>query len=166
MSSFDPVAALHALADHGVRFVLIGGLAGRAWGSPLITTDTDVIYDRSVANIERLATALQDLGARLRGADDDAPFLLDARTIEAGSSFTFNTSAGPLDVLGQASGVDDFERLYASGDDIDIAGVMIRVASLGDLITMKRAAGRLKDRLAVEELGALEEERAKWRDVE
>lgn len=40
----------------------------------------------------------------------------------------------------------------------DILGVRVQVASLDDLIAMKRAAGRPKDRVELEILGALREE--------
>lgn len=39
-----------------------------------------------------------------------------------------------------------------------VVGVPLRVAALDDLIAMKRAAGRPKDRIELEILGALREE--------
>lgn len=165
MSEFDPVAAVHLLVKHGVRFVVIGGVAANVWGSPSITNDTDIVYDRTDRNMRRLVDALRASGARLRGVDEDVPSLLDKETIERGMNFTFSTEVGALDVLGRAAGAEDFERLYAAGRDVDVEGVIVRVADLTDLIAMKRAAGRAKDRAEVEILAALEEERAKRRDA-
>ena len=96
---FDPIGALQTLQRHDVRFVIIGGVAGRLWGSPTMTNDVDICYDRDPANLERLAAALRELHARLRGVDDDVPFLLDAVTLANGENFTFTTDVGPLDVL-------------------------------------------------------------------
>src|SRR5258708_38405118 len=107
--AYDPFAALRMLQRHGVRFIVIGGVAGRLWGSPTMTNDIDICYARDRANLERLAAALRDLGARVRDADDDAPFLLDAATLAGGQNFTFTSVAGSLDILGLPAGVPGFE---------------------------------------------------------
>ena len=44
---------------------------------------------------------------------------------------------------------------------MDLVGTRVPVASLDDLIRMKRAAGRIKDRIEVENLSALREVRDK-----
>ena len=103
--AYDPLAALGVLNRFGVRFVVIGGVAGRLWGSPTLTNDVDICYERSQDNLERLAAALVDLDARLRGVDENVPFLLDAETLKRGQNFTFTTSLGPLDVLGLPAGI-------------------------------------------------------------
>jgi hypothetical protein len=155
---FDPLAGLRALVEHGVRFVLIGGYAAALRGSPMMTGDVDICYARDRENLERLAPALQSLHARLRGAPADAPFRLDARTLAGGDHFTFATDAGPIDCLGTAAGTDGFADLDASAIDEDLDGLVVRVASLDDLIRMKRAVDRPQDRIAVEWLSALRDE--------
>jgi hypothetical protein len=157
---FDPLLALRTLVDHGVRFVLIGGYAGALRGSPVITGDVDVCYSRDDENLGRLAEALRSLDARLRGAPPDVPFLLDARTLRAGDHFTFSTSAGALDILGTPSGTKGFRDLDANATDEVVDGLTIRVASIEDLIRMKRAAGRAKDRIELEWLSAVRDETA------
>jgi hypothetical protein len=155
---FDPLGALRVLSAHGVRFVLIGGFAAALRGSPMITGDLDVCYARDDANLRALAAALQELGATLRGPSPDVPFLLDAATLKAGDHFTFSTTAGPLDVLGIPAGTDGFPDLEASASDEDLDGLVVRVASIDDLIRMKRAAGRPQDLIAVEWLSAVRDE--------
>lgn len=155
---FDPLRALRTLAEHGVRFVLIGGYAAALRGSPMITGDLDVCYARDEENLRALAEALRDLGATLRGAPEDVPFLLDAATLKAGDRFTFSTEAGPLDCLGTPSGTSGFADLDASATEEDLDGLVVRVASLEDLIRMKRAAGRPQDLIAVEWLSAIRDE--------
>jgi hypothetical protein len=155
---FDPIAGLRAMIARGVRFVVIDGFAATLRGSPMITGDVDVCYARDPENLDRLAAALQDLGARLRGAPADVPFQVDARSLGAGDHFTFATDAGSLDCLGTPAGTDGFPDLDASATDVDLDGVIVRVASLDDLIRMKRAAGRPQDRIAVEWLSALRDE--------
>jgi len=155
---FDPLGALRTLVEHGVRFVLIGGFAAALRGSPVITGDLDICHARDEENLRALAEALRRLGARLRGVEEDVPFRLDAETLGAGDHFTFSTSAGPLDCLGTPSGTDGFADLDASATDEDLDGLVLRVASLDDLIRMKRAAGRPQDLIALEWLSALRDE--------
>lgn len=157
-AAFDPLRALRTLADHGVRYVMIGGFGGRLHGSPTVTNDLDICYARDRSNLVSLAEALVELGARLRGAPPDAPFILDAKTLEMGDHFTFVTYAGNLDILGTPSGVKGFDELDRGAVEMDLDGLRVRVASIDDLIRMKLAAGRPKDLIEAEVLGALREE--------
>jgi hypothetical protein len=156
--SFDPLAVLRTLLWHEVRFVLIGGYAAAIRGSPVITGDVDICYARDDDNLDRLAAALSGLGATLRGAPSDVPFRPDARTLKTGDHFTFSTKAGPLDCIGAPAGTDGFADLDASATDEDLDGLVVPVASIDDLIRMKRAAGRPQDLIAVEWLAALRDE--------
>ena len=90
---FDPVPLLGALATANVDFVVIGGVAGGSYGSTYGTFDVDVAYSRDRENLARLASVLQELGATLRGAPDELPFQLDAKTLENGANFTFATDS-------------------------------------------------------------------------
>lgn len=155
---FDPLALLTLLDDYDVEFVVIGGVAASALGSPLVTSDLDICYARHEENLRRLANALQEVHARLRGAPDDVPFQLDAETIYRGDHFTFQTDIGPLDILGTPAGTTGFEELSANAILIDLDGLRIPISSLEDLVRMKEAAGRPKDRIALENLGALRDE--------
>ena len=129
---YDPLGALRTLDEHGVRYVVIGGVAGRLWGSPTLTNDTDICCAWDPENLARLASALHQLHARLRGVDDDVPFLLDAETLARGRNFTFSTATGALDVMGAPAGVDGFEELAANavafdlGDELVVLGVFAR----------------------------------------
>jgi hypothetical protein len=152
---FDPLRCLRTLDAFGVEFVLIGGFAGSLFGSELITGDVDICYSRSPENLDRLADALTDLEAELRGVEERVPFRLEAGALAAGDSFTFTTRCGPLDILGVPAGSDGFEDLRSTATTMDLGGFRVAVADLEDLIRMKRAAGRPKDLAAVEHLAAL-----------
>jgi hypothetical protein len=158
LAPFDPLRALRVLLDRGVRFVVIGGFGGRLYGSPSVTNDVDVCYARDRDNLEAMASALVDLKARLRGAPEDVPFLVDADTLARGDHFTFSTDAGSLDVMGTPAGVKGFDELDRTATEMDLDGVRVRVASLDDLIRMKLAARRPKDLIEAEVLGALRDE--------
>lgn len=152
----DPLAALRALDAHGVRFLLIGGQAARARGAPSLTKDVDVCHDRAPDNLERLAAALNGMRARLRGVGEDVPLVLDARTLRDGDSF--ETDYGALNILATPSGTSGYDDLVTGAEPMDLGGFVVNVVALDDLIRMKRAAGRPKDRIEVEVLLALRDE--------
>ena len=156
--SFDPLGLVAALARHEVRYVLIGGLAAVSLGSPVVTGDLDLCYDRRSDNLERLAAALRELHASLRGAPDGLPFLVDARTLEAGDAFTFRTDLGALDVIGTPAGTRGYDDLVQRAVVVELGSHAVAVASVDDLITMKEHAGRERDRAALPHLHALKDE--------
>lgn len=149
---------LGTLVRYGVDFVVIGGMAGISHGSNYPSFDLDVIYAHDRANIARLVSALEEIGVQLRGAPEDVPFLLDARTIENGANFTFITPYGDLDVLADAAGMPAYDELKSASVEREIAGQSVRVAALAHLIAMKRAANRPKDQVMVEEYIVLADE--------
>jgi len=155
---FDPIRALQTLNRYEVRYVLIGGFAGKLLGSTILTVDIDICYARDRRNLERLAAALQELHAYLRGTPEGLPFRLDAETIQRGDSFTFVTDAGDLDILGTPSGTTGYEELSRNATTLDLGEVIVQVAALEDLMAMKRASGRPRDRIHLEVLAALRDE--------
>ncbi|HEX2393612.1 MAG TPA: helix-turn-helix domain-containing protein [Solirubrobacterales bacterium] len=140
---------LGALVRHGVDFVVVGGVAGWVHGSAYPTYDLDVAYARDRGNLQRLAAALVELKARWRGGPPDLPIELDAAMLYNGANFTFTTPFGHFDVLGELSGVRDYDDLRREARIESYDGLEIRVASIDHLIAMKRAANRVKDRLMV-----------------
>jgi hypothetical protein len=157
-AAFDPVRVLRHLDEGGVRYVVIGGLAGNLHGSATVTADVDICYARDQPNLEALARVLSALHARLRGADPGLPFRLVAKTLRAGDSFTFVTDAGDVDVLATPAGTRGFDDLVRAATPMDIDGFRVLVADINDLIRMKLTAGRPKDLIEAEILGALREE--------
>jgi transcriptional regulator with XRE-family HTH domain len=142
---------LGALIRNGVDFVVVGGVAGWIHGSSYPTYDLDVAYARGSANLERLAKALRELRARWRGGPPDLPIELDASMLDRGANFTFETPFGNFDVLGELSGVGDYEGLRREARIEFFEGLEIRIASLDHLIAMKSSADRVKDRLMLME---------------
>ena len=76
-----------------------------------------------------------------------------------GLNFTFSTDAGGLDVLAAPEGGFDYPTLREAARPMDLGGLTARIVDLDDLIAMKRAAGRPKDRIEVEVLEAVRDER-------
>ena len=154
---------LEVLAGGGVEFVIIGGVAATVHGSSHSTVDLDIVYRRTPDNIARLVAALAPLAPYLRGAPPGLPFRFDADTIRRGLNFTLRTSAGNLDVLGEATGDGSYDRLLPHSVVLEVYGLEVRSVDLETLIHLKRAAGRPKDLERIAELEAIREEREKSR---
>jgi hypothetical protein len=141
--------------EGGVDFVVVGGVAAVAHGSVAFTQDLDISYAGDEQNLDRLGRVLVDLGARLRGVTDGVPFIPDRRTLKRTRILTLETPLGLIDLLAEPDGAPVYERLRDRAVPQKVAGVDVRVASLDDLIAMKKAAGRPRDLVAVEELEAI-----------
>jgi hypothetical protein len=160
MKAFDPLGALERLLADDVDFVLIGGLAARLHGSPTVTDDLDISHSKERANLERLAECLTAMDATLRLPDPDerVDVTLDWRFLHAADNFTFMTDFGALDCLAVPAGIESYDELASRALEMDLDGITIKVASIDDLMAMKRAAGRRKDLIELEILAALKEE--------
>src|SRR5690349_5320184 len=95
---------LRLLHSVGIEFIVIGGAAAAAHGSPRLTQDVDVVYRRSPENIAKLAAALAPYNPYLRGAPPGLPFKWDEPTIKRGLNFTLTTTLGYADFLGEVTG--------------------------------------------------------------
>jgi hypothetical protein len=147
------------LVGGGVDFVVIGGFAAITHGSARVTKDLDICFARDGDNLERLAAALLDLRASLRGAPADLPFSPDAGTLRRVEVLTLETAEGPLDVMTAPAGSPSYAMLRRHALEVEVAGVPVRVASLEDLIAMKQAAGRAQDLADLEVLEAIRQVR-------
>ena len=146
---------IDALDTERVEYVTIGGVAAVAHGSATATFDLDLCYARDDLNLERLVHALVPLHPCLRGADAGLPFVFDMRTLRNGMNFTLSTDVYDLDLLGEVTGVGNFDKVCAESEKVLIYGREHRILGLDALIRAKKAAGRPKDLNALPELEAL-----------
>lgn len=163
--TFDPDRILSALDRHEVEYVLVGGMAARAHGATRATADIDCVPNTDIDNLDRLANALVELGARLRVAgmsDEEArqlPVRLDAATLASFGSSTWMTNAGPLDLLvelrDESGGRHRYLALFQRSAPIAVGNVILRLASLRDIVASKEFAGRPKDLEVLPELRSL-----------
>ncbi|MGC1419429.1 MAG: hypothetical protein WA786_04840 [Acidimicrobiales bacterium] len=146
---YRPDEILAALERHQVLYVVIGGLAAELRGSPYVTRDVDVTPARTRANFTKLAAALRELDARIRIPDVEEPLALalDERSFEQGTTWTFVTRHGYLDIALLPDGTRGYDDLRRSATQEQITDtVTVLVAALADVIRSKEAAGREKDR--------------------
>lgn len=156
---------LTTLERHQVDYLLVGGVAAIAHGALRPTGDLDCLARRSEENLERLATAMRELNARLRVqglTDAEAtalPTPLDAEALGRLEISTWRTDAGDFDVLTGIPARDGhrlrYDELVGRAALQNVQGVAVHVAALEDVIASKEWADRPKDRLALPELRAL-----------
>ncbi len=149
---FRPTALIDSLVQAGVDFVVIGGVAVVIQATPRFTRDLDITYATDAANLERLGVLLVSLDARLRGIEEDLPFTPDAGTLRRTDMLTLTTRDGDLDLVAHPPGSPGYPALRRHADVVELDGCSVRVASLEDLIGMKRAAGRPQDEIDIEAL--------------
>jgi len=143
---------LDRLIKGGVDFVVIGGIAAVVHGSPRNTFDLDICFATDDANLDALGAVLVGLRARLKGVTEELPFVADARTLATGRALTLRTPDGDIDLLAKPRGAPSYDTLRRNAERYDVAGSIVRVASLADLMAMKQEADRPRDRADLVEL--------------
>ncbi len=148
-TEFNPVRAIEQLVQDEVEFVLIGGLALRALGSNRITNDTDICYDRTSENLERLASALGAMNARRITDlhDEGVETKITSSYLYAEDMFAFMTDFGRLDCIATPAGIESFADLKADSVPTKLGSVTAHLASPAALRRMKSARGWPVDRV-------------------
>ncbi len=144
-----------ALARHGVDYVVIGGVATQVHGHRRTTMDLDLTPDPEPENLRRLAAALEELDAHPSDpalADADLPVTDAGRLLIAAIVPPLLTRHGQVHILKEPKGGRSFEKLRDAALVVEIDGIEVAIASLDDLIRMKRAAARPSD---LEDIAAL-----------
>lgn len=155
-SELDVSHLLGRLASSHVDFVVIGGIAVIAHGYERNTQDLDICYSPDRENLDALGTVLVELDARLRGIDEAVPFVADAHTLRRTQILTLETRAGGLDLLVDPDGSPAYAALKANAERIEFDGFEVLIASIEDLLAMKRAANRSQDKTDIEALTAIQ----------
>jgi hypothetical protein len=159
----DPDALIGALKRHKVAFVAVGGLAAQWHGAQRTTKNMDICPAWDNENLERLAGALRELGARLKTSDRSdggVSVPIDGTLLRRMEIGTWRTDAGDIDVLLGIPREDQFnlaryEQLHENAVVLEIGESTIFVASLKDIIRSKEVADRQPDREALPELRSL-----------
>lgn len=144
----DAAAIVATLLAHDVEFVVIGGFALELWGVAVPpTVDVDITPERSPDNLDRLATALDELGAQLRSGDERILVGggFSAELLAGGHVWNLWTIAGPIDITLEPAGTDGYTTFMTKVALLDYRGIQVPTADLEDVAHSKEAAGRAKD---------------------
>ncbi len=140
----DAERILRALAEHGVDYVLIGGLAVQTYGHVRANNDADLIPAPSPENLARLADALRSLDARVINAGADA-VEIDAKMLARATIWQFATRDGGIDIMREVPGGRPYEELRDGALLVRLGETEVPVVGLDDLIHMKLSRGRPVD---------------------
>ena len=160
MTKPDFGCLLRALTEHGVDFLVVGGVGAILQSATLSTFDLDIVHSTDPTNIARLLAALGDLDACYRAQPERRPSQSD---LSSPGHQLLMTRFGPLDVLGSIGKGRRFQDLLPHAAEMTIAeGLRIRVLNLETQIAVKEEIGQEKDLAALPVLRhALEESRRK-----
>jgi len=159
MDLFLPVfSALNAAKAH---YVVVGGVACVLHGHVRLTADLDLMVDLETDAAKRVISALTDIGYRPVAPVD--PFgLCDPETRESWIEEKHMVVLGMQDPENPLRSVDlfveepmDFDGLYERSVVMDVNNTSVWVASVPDLIALKRQAGRQRDLEDIAELERL-----------
>jgi hypothetical protein len=164
MAATDLERIFAALEASGARYLVVGGVAVVLHGHLRFTADLDLVLAMDPANLRRALDALSALGYRPRAPVSPDEFLDPAtrkRWIEE-KRMTVLSFASPVmpttEVDLFAAEPFPFEAAYQRALHAQIQGIVVTVASLPDLIALKRSAGRPQDLEDVQILEAIERE--------
>lgn len=140
----DAERILRTLDRRSVDYVLIGGLAVQTHGHVRTTIDADLIPAPDPKNMERLAEALRDLGARvLNPGHEDIE--IEAKMLPQATIWQFETQDGGIDVMHEVPGGRSYAELSEDALRVKLGEIEVPVVGLDDLIQMKLARGRPVD---------------------
>jgi Nucleotidyl transferase AbiEii toxin, Type IV TA system len=149
---YKPATLVRALVDGGVDFVIIGGVAVILRAMPRFTKDLDICYSTAQENLDALGSVLVALKARLRGVPETVPFVPDGRTLRQTQIVCLTTPVGDIDLLVDPDGAPGYDTLRERADIMELGARSVWIASIEDMLAMKRAAGRPQDLIDVESL--------------
>ena len=150
-------ALLTRLHEHGVEFVIIGGVCGVLHGVPLVTFDLDICCPFFLENLRRVEAAVKELHPYHRQTPEKLPLQLSDELLARLKNLYLQTDLGKLDCLSEVTGIGDFQAVLKCSVPHHTSHGEFHLLSLDALIIAKEAAGRERDLAAVRFLRAIKE---------
>jgi len=136
---------LKLLKEHKARFVIIGAMAFPIHGYSRTTLDTDIFIEPTEENAKKTLKALKEFGYDV--TDVTIEDLLTKKLLIR--QYMVETDIHPF-----VTGVT-FNEVWKNKESGKIGKVAVNFASLEDIIKMKKAAGREKDKADLKALKKL-----------
>ncbi len=148
---------LTELHDHGVDFVIVGGVAAALHGGSRVTFDLDIVPSLAPDSWQAAVDLLWALGTRPR-IPEPLERIRDVEHVRRWPveknmlALNFRSPDGTAEVDLLVSHSDEFEQLRGRATQVSVGDRTFSVASIDDLLAMKRASGRPQDVLDIQEL--------------
>ena len=140
---------IQLLNEEGVEYVVIGGYAVAKHGYPRYTGDLDIFVSGISDNAEKLLHVMLKFGF--------GPYDFEASDFLGSDRFVaIGDEPYKIELLTTTLGIT-FEEVYQDKEIVTSQGVNINFISYQDLIKNKKAVGRTKDLLDLENLPPPEE---------
>ena len=165
MSLFEPVFV--ALNAAGARYVVVGGLATVLHGYARLTADIDMIVDLDPPELKKTLAAMASLGLRPRAPVDPLGFAdeevrrswIEEKGMTVFSFWDPKVPMREVDLFVEHP--IPFSELWERSDLVELDQTTVRIASILDLIALKRLAGRPEDLQDIEALEEIARQRPK-----
>jgi predicted nucleotidyltransferase len=141
----DYVGILRELDQHGVEFIVVGGVSAILNGAPTSTFDVHVVHSRDSQNLERVLRVLDSLDAHYR-IQPERRLRPNASHLSSIGHQSLIGRLGPFDILGHIGNGRTYQDLVGHTVEIDLGdGLKVRVLDLETHIAVKEEVGGEKD---------------------
>ena len=157
----DLLKFLQILSEQGAEFIIVGGVAAFLHGGNRVTYDIDIVPRLDAPSWPTIIDQIWKAGGRPR-IPETRDAIKDIQNVkrwmnEKGlMALTFRSPEGGIDLDLLVKESHRFDELRASSSKVEFEGCDYYVASIADLIAMKREAGRPQDLLDIEQLEAIQ----------
>ena len=143
----DILSLWRSLNNNEVRYIMIGGFATNLHGYNRVTNDIDLWIDDTLQNRKNLRKALKEQGS------GDYDVIESMQFVPGWTDFQLNFGF-KLDVMTSVKGLENigFEECYNFAVVAEIEKIQVKFLHFNHLILCKKATGRPKDLLDIEEL--------------
>jgi hypothetical protein len=143
----DILSLWKSLNSNNVHYIMIGGFATNLHGYNRATNDIDLWIDDTIANRKNLRKALKEQGS------GDYDVIESMQFVPVWTDFQLNFGF-KLDVMTSVKGLENigFKECFKYAVIAEIENTQVRFLHFNHLITCKKATGRTKDLLDIEEL--------------
>jgi hypothetical protein len=159
MSLYEPL--FQVLNEARCRYVLVGGLAVVLYGHARLTVDIDLMIDLDPEAARKTMDVLVSLGLQPRAPVQPHEFAdptkrqswIRDKKMQVFSLWDPQTPLRVIHLL--VENPIDFDELWSRAKIIRVGSTPVTVASIRDLVVLKRAAGRPQDLADIEALEAI-----------
>lgn len=152
---------LRELYENKIRYILVGGLAVSLHGAVRFTADVDIILSLDNENVKDFISMMNKLGYKPKVPVDPVDFTnpqkrkewIDNKNMKV---FSFYNPEKPIEIVDVfVDNPIDFENMYNRKVVKKAKNIEIPIASIDDLIELKKISGRDQDKLDINKLQEL-----------